>query len=80
MYKEQKPYLWTVLLRVFKNSLGRIFINKFKETRDARAAYIEHGRLQTTSSAKVYGKSEYLRNLQSLRIDEHTGTRTEYIT
>jgi len=80
LYEDQKRYLWTVLIKVFTGPLGKTCLQKYRNTRDPRAAYFEHEKLQSNSQASMFQRNRLTRKLQNFIISEHTGTRTEYIT
>ena len=41
LWKEQKAYLWTILLTVWKNPLGKACISDFIKSKEAQKAYVK---------------------------------------
>ena len=54
LWNKQQAHMWTILKRVFKNPLGTTCCNDFKSSRDARAAYLTHDKLQRESPARMF--------------------------
>ena len=79
LWKEQQAYLWTILLQVFKNPLGRHSTSSHMHDKHARNAFLEHDQLQEQSPAKAFSTSMYLNKLNNLTIKSHQGGRVDFI-
>jgi hypothetical protein len=60
LWKEQKTYLWTILLTVWKNLLGKACISDLIKSKEAQKAYIKHNELQEMAPGKIYDTGEAL--------------------
>ena len=79
LWKEQTAYLWTIMLHVFKNPLGRSCITRYMSTTDPRAVFFEHHKLQEESPAKSFNTSIHLSALNELSIKNFNGSRVDFI-
>ena len=79
LWKEQMACLWTIMLSVFKNPLGRSCVTWYMETKDPRALFFEHHQLQEESPAKSFNTSIHLSTLNKLSIKEFQGSRVDFI-
>lgn len=79
MVKEQIAYIWTVILYVFKNPLGRACVSEHMDTRNARQAYFDHEKLQDQSPARAFSISIYLNHLTQLSLKGHSGTASDFL-
>ena len=80
LYDLQKDYFWTVLLLVLKNPLGLTCVSEFYKTRDARAAYIKHHKMQIASPARMYDTTAILGKLHVATLATHDGSRVTFVT
>ena len=79
LWKEQKAYLWTILLTVWKNPLGKACISDFIKNKEAQKAYIKHNGLQEMAPGKIYDTGEALSGLINLSLKDYNGSRVEFI-
>jgi len=80
LYVQQSKYLWTVLLRVFKNPLGKSCISDNRKTSNARGAFLSHSDHQESSPAQLFSTTQQLTLITTLTLSTHTGTRVEFIS
>ena len=79
LWKEQTAYLWTIMLFVFKNPLGRSCITQHMDTKDPRSVFFTHHRLQEESPAKSFNTSIHLTALNEMNIKGFQGSRVDFI-
>ena len=80
LYDFQKDYFWTVLLHTLKNPLGMTCVSEFYITRDARAAYNKHHKMQVDSPSRIYDTTAIIEKLQTMSLAKHDGTRVIFVT
>lgn len=79
LWKEQQAYLWTIMLHVLKNPLGRACLSAHMKDKDARATFFAHHKMHEESPAKSFSTSTYLSKLNNLSIKTHNGSRVDFI-
>ena len=80
LWNEQVIYMWTVLMHVFQNPLGKASVIEHHKTRDARGCWFRHLNQQLTSPSKVYKLNSSLIELMIMSILTHAGSRVEFIS
>ena len=77
--EQQNDCLWTVLLCVFDNNMGRMCIDTTTATRDACQACMQHEDMQETSCRKRCNSGELLEELVTFHLENHNGTRMLFL-
>ena len=78
--KQQNAHLWTVLLQVLIDDMGRLCVSDHSETRDARQAFLDHQQQQETSECREHSAGALLTDLTTFHLSNHRGTGMSFIT
>ena len=69
-----------VLLRVFKNNMGKMCLDEAMATPDACQVFSKHERLQETNHREQCASGALLRELTNFHLEDHNGTRMSFLT